>query len=98
VSNAEKPPLSRSPGEAKILCEQCLRGSGWTGCYTFKPGATEKTICQNCDRPAVVRQPRRSGSHEPHRENNSKAMREARAELAKLQAELRVINGGNSVH
>jgi hypothetical protein len=99
MATTEKTPLSRSPGEAKILCEQCLRGSGWTSCYTFLPGATEKTVCQNCDRPAIVRQPKRnSGTHEPSRRDNSKAMQDARAELAKLKAELRVVSGGDSVH
>lgn len=96
---AEKVPPSLAPGNARILCEQCLRGSGWTRCYSFLPGTTEDTKCENCDRPAVVRQPRRNnGQHEPHREYNSKAMREARAELRKLEAQLRVVSGGDSVH
>lgn len=96
----EKVPLSRSPGEAKVLCEQCLRGSGWVGCYSFLPGTTEKTVCQNCDRPAIVRQPKRNGknTHEPHREYNSKAMREARADLKRLEAQLKAVSGGDSVH
>ena len=96
--SAEKAPPSKSPGEAMILCEQCLRGSGWTQCYQSIPGTDDDRVCQNCDRPQVVRQPRRvSGSREPSRREDSKAMQEARAELIKLQEELKSVTGG-SVH
>lgn len=94
---AEKPPLSKPPGEAKILCEQCLRGSGWGPTYRFKPGADEHTRCQNCDRPAIVRQPRRN-EIEPHRRASSKSMQEATKTLERLKAELKLVTGGESVH
>ena len=94
----EKRPHSKAPGEAKVLCEPCLRGSGWQGCYESLPGVNEGLDCQNCDRPAVVNQPRRnSGTHEPHHEPESKSMREGRLLLAKLQKQLAAVKGTDTL-